>query len=55
MKNRVIIAADRRADWYAREVGEVAAREINKIPAARPLIDASMFRAAGIGFVIGSL
>jgi hypothetical protein len=39
---------DTRADWYARGVGGAAAREINKIPAACPLIEESMFRAAGI-------
>jgi hypothetical protein len=53
--DRCLIPAARRADWYARGVGgatehakEGAAREINKIPAARRLIEESMFRTAGI-------
>jgi hypothetical protein len=48
---RNVIPAARRADWYARGVGGAAAREIKKIPAARPLIEESMFRAAGISLV----
>jgi hypothetical protein len=43
-----IIPAAQGADWYARGVGGAAAGEINKIPAARPSIEESMFRAAGI-------
>src|SRR3984885_6915053 len=42
------IPAAQRADWYARGVGGAAAREINKISAARPPIRAPLFRAAGI-------
>jgi hypothetical protein len=47
-RRRQIIPAAQRADWYARGVGGAAACEINKIPADRPLIEESMFRAAGI-------
>jgi hypothetical protein len=43
-----VIPAALGADWYARGVGGAAAREINKIPAARLSIEESMFRAAGI-------
>jgi hypothetical protein len=43
-----VIPAARRVDWYARGVGGAAAREINKIPAARPLIEESEFRTAGV-------
>jgi hypothetical protein len=39
---------DTRADWYARGVPGAAVRGINKIPAARRLIEESMFRAADI-------
>src|SRR5476649_2100282 len=37
---------DTRADWCARGVPGAAAREINKIPAARRLIEESIARAA---------
>ncbi len=43
-----IIPAARRADWYARRVGVAAAREIDKIPAARRSPEESRLRAAGI-------
>jgi hypothetical protein len=36
------------ADRYARRVGVAAAREIKRIPAARPPIEESIFRPAGI-------
>jgi FMN phosphatase YigB (HAD superfamily) len=43
-----VMPAARRADWYARRVGVAAAREINKIPAARRPAGESRLRAAGI-------
>ena len=35
-------------DWYARRVGVAAAREINEIPAGRPLEQESKVRPAGM-------
>ena len=37
-------------DWYARRVGVAAAREINEIPAGRPLEQESKVRPAGITY-----
>ena len=45
---RELIPVAPTGDWYARRVGVAAAREINMIPAGRPLNRESKVRPAGI-------